>query len=265
MRRRSVAAILMMVLTLSFTACGSSNSNVDTTVTTTNKEESFDNSTKEDEPKKEVKKDDSKLLKNWRDGARMKNNRGGVILDDSEDIQTVLYYCDFPGIVPRDPVYIAYQWDASFAWAVPRNERKVNSMEEIFEDFVLENRPGHDFSNLDLYMEDFRDIHYKDFGLEVETEEKDVVGDYNVIRYTGKHTYTYDNEPQSIPFVAYTVELNQLPNCYTVIMVFDDTINNPSKDPVNEEIIDAYARKMVSSITIEQREIDNIKKHHGIE
>lgn len=165
----------------------------------------------------------------------------------------------YPSLIPTTRSDFAYQMDPSLVMVGHAlNNEPVDSLEKAFEvygDLAVSR------------MDDFRNSSYTDFVFATETSEEttihakgiDFAGmDLPAIKYTGKHTYKKDGEECSIPFVAYAADLTVAENCYIFWIVCDDSINNPSMEPLPEGTIDAYALKMGESIRIDG---DSVKKY----
>ena len=118
----------------------------------------------------------------------------------------------------------------------------VNSLEETFDAT----------KNWTIMMLDsFRDYHYADFDFTIESQELVTINELDTCKYTGKHTYTLDGVAQEIPFVAYSFDTGVIENySYITVIVMDDSINNPSMEPLPEGTIEAYAKKMVESVVV---------------
>lgn len=102
------------------------------------------------------------------------------------------------------------------------------------------------------YLKSDRKPRYSNFDFEVETAEPVTINDLSMYKYTGIHTYTYEEEDRQCDFVAYSVDTKQAENSYLTIIVIDDSLSNPSMDPLPEGTIEAYARKMAESITLKE-------------
>ena len=152
----------------------------------------------------------------------------------------------FPSLVPTSGGW-AYQLDPTYVFVtspgLKDGERIVpDSLEDTFE-----------ASRAWIYkrLESSRGGFYADFDFIIETEEPLTINDFPMYKYTGTHTYTYKGEQRECDFVAYCVDSKQTEHAYFTFIVMDDSLNNPSMDPVPEGTIEAYARKMAESIILD--------------
>ena len=159
---------------------------------------------------------------------------------------TIAIDIQFPSLVPTSGDW-AYQKDPTYVFVTSPGlrdgERIVpDSLEDTFED-----------SRAWIYkrLESSRGGHYADFDFIIETEESLTINDFPMYKYTGTHTYTYKGEQRECDFVAYCVDSKQTEHAYFTLIVIDDSLNNPSMDPVPEGTIEAYARKMAESIILD--------------
>lgn len=108
---------------------------------------------------------------------------------------------------------------------------------------------------------------YDNFDFKVERQELMTVNGYAVCKYSGTHTYTHEHtepnerggldrifEDRASAFVTYAVDVDQLDGFISpyMITIIDDSIENPSLDPLPEGTIDRYGIKMIESIKINQ-------------
>ena len=157
-------------------------------------------------------------------------------------------YIEYPSLKPTSYGW-AYQKDATYVAVLApgddenRNDNQVDTLENTFaiaKESICEQLDydrSHDYDNFDFV---------------VETEEPVTINDLSMYKYTGTHTYTYNEEQRECDFVAYSVDTGQIEHSYPIIIVIDDTLSNPSMDPVPEGTIEAYARKMAESITLSE-------------
>ena len=239
-----------LVLIASLTACGKAGQEgqkESSTIVESSREESKSEKQEETKESQEVEME----LPNWQgsyteDSARQKYMDCGIN-----------FWIQFPSLIPTTRSYFAYQMDPSLAMVGDAlNNEPVDSLEKAFDaygDLAVR--------RMDL----FRNSSYTDFAFVTETSEEttihakgiDFAGiDLPAIKYTGKHTYKKDGEECSIPFVAYAADLTVAENCYIFWVVCDDSINNPSMEPLPEGTIDAYALKMGESIQIDKSSIE---------
>ena len=252
MKINRIGMLVGLVLIASVTACGKAEKEGQAESGTTvesSREESKSEKQEETKESQEVEME----LPNWKgvyenDSARQKYMDCGID-----------FAIQFPSLIPTTRSYFAYQMDPSLAMVGDAlNNEPVDSLEKAFDaygDLAVR--------RMDL----FRNSSYTDFAFVTETSEEttihakgiDFAGiDLPAIKYTGKHTYKKDGEECSIPFVAYAADLTVAENCYIFWIVCDDSINNPSMEPLPEGTIDAYALKMGESIRIDG---DSVKKY----
>ena len=252
MKINRIGMLVGLVLIASVTACGKAEKEGQAESGTTvesSREESKSEKQEETKESQEVEME----LPNWQgsyteDSARQKYMDCGIN-----------FWIQFPSLIPTTRSYFAYQMDPSLAMVGDAlNNEPVDSLEKAFDaygDLAVR--------RMDL----FRNSSYTDFAFVTETSEEttihakgiDFAGiDLPAIKYTGKHTYKKDGEECSIPFVAYAADLTVAENCYIFWVVCDDSINNPSMEPLPEGTIDAYALKMGESIRIDG---DSVKKY----
>ena len=94
---------------------------------------------------------------------------------------------------------------------------------------------------------------YADFDFVVEKQELTTIKDMPACKYLGKHTYTKNGIAEEIPFAAYSFYTGQLENySYFTVVVVDDHISKRSLEPLQEGVIEAYARKMVESVELKE-------------
>ena len=250
MKKSEIGMLVGLVLIASMTACGKTGKEGQTESRTT-VESSREESKSEKQEETKESQDVEMELPNWK----------GVYGDDSarqkyKDCK-IDYLIQFPSLLPTTRSNFAYQMDPSLIMVGEAlNNEPVDSLEKAFEAYG-----GLAVSR----MEDYRDDSYTDFAFVTETSEEttihakgiDFAGiDLPAIKYTGKHTYKKDGEECSIPFVAYAADLTVAENCYIYWIVCDDSINNPTMEPLPEGTIDAYALKMGESIRIDKSSIE---------
>ena len=250
MKKSEIGMLVGLVLIASMTACGKTGKEGQTESRTT-VESSREESKSEKQEETKESQDVEMELPNWK----------GVYGDDSarqkyKDCK-IDYLIQFPSLLPTTRSNFAYQMDPSLIMVGEAlNNEPVDSLEKAFEAYgdLAVSR-----------MDDFRNSSYTDFAFVTETSEEttihakgiDFAGiDLPAIKYTGKHTYKKDGEECSIPFVAYAADLTVAENCYIFWIVCDDSMNNPSMEPLSEGTIDAYALKMGESIQIDKSSIE---------
>lgn len=93
-------------------------------------------------------------------------------------------------------------------------------------------------------LSDYLGVQASDFEFEIESKETTTVNDYEMCRYAGNHTYTYEGSPFSSRWVAYSTKLESN-DAYVYWMVLDY-----SEDQSLEATIADHAYKM--ALTIEE-------------
>ena len=191
------------------------------------------------ESKVEQVEKEEKELPNWKG---IIDHYGYTVVGEG----SIAFDIKYPSLKPASGG-CAYQMDPALVLlAIPGID---NNFKEIKVD-TLEDTFSLSRNTIIMYIEYYRNYQYKNFDFVIETQELMTINDLDVCKYTGKHTYTLDGVAQEIPFVAYSVDTKQVENTYPTILVMDDSINNPSMDPLPEGTIEAYAQKMVESIVI---------------
>ena len=250
MKINRIGMLVGLVLIASVTACGKAEKEGQAESGTTvesSREESKSEKQEETKESQEVEME----LPNWK-GAYADDSARQKYMDCGID-----FAIQYPSLIPTTRSDFAYQMDPSLVMVGEAlNNEPVDALEKAFEAYG-----GLAVSR----MEDYRDDSYTDFAFVTETSEEttihakgiDFAGmDLPAIKYTGKHTYKKDGEECSIPFVAYAADLTVAENCYIFWVVCDDSINNPSMEPLPEGTIDAYALKMGESIQIDKSSIE---------
>lgn len=250
MKKDRIGMLAGLILIAFLTACGKDGQEgqkQSSTIVESSQKESESEKQEETKEHQEAEME----LPNWK----------GVYGDDSarqkyKDCK-IDYLIQFPSLLPTTRSNFAYQMDPSLIMVGEAlNNEPVDSLEKAFEAY-----DGLAVSR----MEDYRDDSYTDFAFVTETSEEttihakgiDFAGmDLPAIKYTGKHTYKKDGVECSIPFVAYAADLTVAENCYIYWIVCDDSINNPTMEPLPEGTIDAYALKMGESIQIDKSSIE---------
>ena len=250
MKINRIGMLVGLVLIASMTACGKTGKEGQTESRTTVESRREESKSEKQEETKESQ-DVEMELPNWK----------GVYGDDSarqkyKDCK-IDYLIQFPSLLPTTRSNFAYQMDPSLIMVGEAlNNEPVDSLEKAFEAYG-----GLAVSR----MEDYRDDSYTDFAFVTETSEETTIHakgiefagmDLPAIKYTGKHTYKKDGVECSLPFVAYAADLTVAENCYIYWIVCDDSINNPTMEPLSEGTIDAYALKMGESIQIDKSSIE---------
>ena len=161
---------------------------------------------------------------------------------------------DYPSLKPTsfgwayqlDPAYI-FVTDPGFTLEDGKININENVMVESLEDTFEVTIP-----QICRYLKSDRNRRYSNFDFVVETAEPVTINDLSMYKYTGIHTYTYEEEDRQCDFVAYSVDTKQVEHSYLTLIVLDDSLSNPSLDPLPEGTIEAYAKKMAESITVRE-------------
>ena len=252
MKINRIGMLVGLVLIASVTACGKAEKEGQAESGTTVESSREESESEKQEETKEPQEAEMELP-NWKgayaDGSARQKYKDCVID----------FSIQYPSLIPTTRSDFAYQMDPSLVMVGHAlNNEPVDSLEKAFEvygDLAV--------SRMDI----FRNSSYTDFVFVTETSEEttihakgiDFAGiDLPAIKYTGKHTYKKDGVECSIPFVAYAADLTVAENCYIFWIVCDDSMNNPSMEPLPEGTIDAYALKMGESIQIDG---DSVKKY----
>lgn len=161
---------------------------------------------------------------------------------------------EYPSLKPTSYGW-AYQLDPAYVFVTSPGFVIVDGEIDINEDLLIESledtfeatKP-----HILRYLKSDRNPRYRNFDFEVETAEPVTINNLSMYKYTGIHTYTYEEEDRQCDFVAYSVDTKQAEHSYLTIIVIDDSLSNPSMDPLPEGTIEAYARKMAESITLKE-------------
>jgi len=268
MKRKVVALLLSIVMALGLTACGGEEAAGDAAQDTVNGGGTADEQVAEDseeltadaeasEDTAEAEQESEEMeLPGWKGVWRAWRT---AVFDSSDwpnvvDLGSIQFRICYPSLKPNNtPTNWVYQKDPALVkvaappWGPLEEGRltsdymKVENLESFFE-----------AAKKDLCddMDSYRKAQYRDFDFVVESSELMTVGSWETCKFTGQHTYTKDDEPCSIPFVAYAVDINQVDEGYYImVIVVDDSINyQGALEPLAEGTIEAYARKMVESI-----------------
>ena len=250
MKINRIGMLVGLVLITSLTACGKDGQEGQKQSSTIVESSQKESESEKQEETKEPQEAEMELP-NWK-GAYADDSARQKYMDCGID-----FAIQYPSLIPTTRSDFAYQMDPSLVMVGHAlNNEPVDSLEKAFEvygDLAVSR------------MDDFRNSSYTDFAFVTETSEEttihakgiDFAGiDLPAIKYTGKHTYKKDGEECSIPFVAYAADLTVAENCYIFWIVCDDSMNNPSMEPLSEGTIDAYALKMGESIQIDKSSIE---------
>lgn len=258
MKKRVITILLMAVMAVSMASCGKSEDTQADAGKGSTVEVSSQAGQEETKEKKEESSEED--LPNWKG---VGNYYGySVCTDDDTCIAEVSINICYPSLKPPSGGW-TYQKDPAcvlVSGAGYNNEEshnnKVDRLEDTFE-------TAKEWLTQDYKVSEINN-RYADADFIAETEELVTINGFSCCKYTGKFTYTYnplklDGEPteeRESDFVAYAVDtrqtLKEVEGIYPVlIVVLDDSQGNPSMEPLPKGTIEAYARKMVESIRID--------------
>jgi len=258
MKKRVITILLAAVMAVSMVSCGKSEDTQADAGKGSTVEVSSQAGQEETKEKKEESSEED--LPNWKG---VGNYYGySVCTDDDTCIAEVSINICYPSLKPPSGGW-TYQKDPAcvlVSGAGYNNEEshnnKVDRLEDTFE-------TAKEWLTQDYKVSEINN-RYADADFIAETEELVTINGFSCCKYTGKFTYTYnplklDGEPteeRESDFVAYAVDtrqtLKEVEGIYPVlIVVLDDSQGNPSMEPLPKGTIEAYARKMVESIRID--------------
>lgn len=113
-------------------------------------------------------------------------------------------------------------------------ELTTNEVDKVLNDFF------HDAID-SLRM--FRHYDYSNYAFSISTAEPVTINGYSMCKYTGTHTYTYMNDPETINYVAYTTQLKGN-GAFAYWIVLDE-----SKDQSQSALIEEYATKIANTLS----------------
>ena len=150
-------------------------------------------------------------------------------------------YIKFPTLsgINRGSGKIAYQTDDSL---VIFDKEKNSGSPAVPGDTVDNVFPAYFEQTIDV-MDGYRNQDFDNFDFTVEEKESVEINGYEMCKYTGKHTYTYQDEPMEISYVAYATKLNAN-GAYVYWMVIDD-----SDDQSLTKTIEKHADKMATTLS----------------
>lgn len=243
MKRKLVAAMVMMMLALGITACGqNAESSNDTTKESTieaPKEDKKETEEKE-EPTAEPVEEKKDELPNWK-GVYDDVGRS-VVGHGSFGIKIA-----YPSLIPASSG-CAYQMDPALV-LVCSPGKDENGEAVVVE--KVEDTLGASKRMITMYLQMYRGYDHTDFEFVVENQELLTINDLEACKYEGKHTYVVDGTTYEIPFAAYSFYTGQKEKySYFTAIVMDDSLNMPSMEPLPEGTIQAYAKKMVESVEV---------------
>lgn len=251
MKKKVLLTGSIFVLLLGLASCGQPVSG-DGTESTINHSESESGQVEVETPVSDREEVPSEDLPYWKG---VKDYFGYSVYTTGDTyVGSVDIYIDYPSLKPTSFGW-AYQQDPAYVFvtgpgfAIVDGKRNINEniLVESLEDTFEVTKP-----QLCEYLDDRRDYHYSNFDFIVETAEPVTINDFSMYKYTGIHTYTYEEEDRQCDFVAYSVDTRQAEHSYLTLIVMDDSLSNPSKDPLPEGTIEAYARKMAESIVLDE-------------
>ena len=268
MKKKMIGLMLGMVLALSITACGGADTTQGSATTNSeqqtqeqgaksgkNSEAVKESDSGETEATKEAEKETIKEkeeptetteveekdeLPNWKG---VYDNVGATILHQG----TFGIVIEYPSLKPASSG-CAYQMDPALVLVCTphKNENGEYVVIENVEDTLSASH-----RTISMWLEDYRGYGYTDFNFLVENQELLTINDFPACKYTGIHTYVVDDTTYEIPFAAYSFYTGQLEGySYFTAIVMDDSLNNPSMEPLAEGTIEAYAKKMVESVEL---------------
>lgn len=249
MKKRALLLGCVFAVSMGLTSCGqpASTEGTDSTVYSSESETAPEQEESEESTEESILED----LPNWKGVgdifAYMVCDKGTYVGNVSVNIQ-------YPSLKPTSYGW-AYQLDPAYVFVtspgfvledgkpVLNDDVLIESLEDTFEATKPE---------ICWYLKSDRNRRYSNFDFEVETAEPVTINDLPMYKYTGIHTYTYEEEDRQCDFVAYSVDSGQVANSYFTIIVLDDSLSNSSLDPLPEGTIEAYARKMAESVIIRE-------------
>ncbi len=274
MKKKFLPLIAAALLTAALTACGGTESTAGGSKTDAGESKPVEAS-KETTAQTSGNEAD---LPNWRgvsDRAFIKI--GNYNVGDEVKSGDITINIDFPSLKPTSTGRFAYQWDPALikvdgcgyvekefdvSWSDEPVEMSVNVTLDKLED-AFEAHKDELISDIKYY----RNMAYDDFDFKVENQELMTVNGFDVCKYSGIHTYTYEytetnenggldrfSEDRECKFVIFAVDTDQLDGRISPLMIIliDESIEYQSKEPLPEGLLDIYGMKMVESIEIEK-------------
>lgn len=239
MKKKILTLLCTVAITINLVACGQPDAN-EGTGSIMNSSESGTLQEKEEISQHREEDTNEEELSNWI-GVE---DHFGYYVDFSES--SISIDIEYPSLKPTSYGW-AYQKDATYIGVLsPGYDEDFNDLEVD----ALENTFAIAKAHFCEKLDSDRNRHYKNFDFIIETEEPIVINGFSMYKYTGTHTYTYDEEQRECDFVAYSVDTEQIERSFPTIIVIDDGLSHPNMDPVSKETIEAYARKMAESVKI---------------
>ncbi|MCM1309363.1 MAG: hypothetical protein NC223_12250 [Butyrivibrio sp.] len=275
MKKKLVPVIASVMLAASLTACGGKSTQ------TSSQSKPAQSEAEESKPQADssAASDTADDLPNWRgvsDTAFV--DIGEYTVGDEVKGGEVRINIKYPSLKPSSYGF-AYQWDPAFVLVsgCGRVEKEVEAswtesgFATIDRHAILEKlEDAFEVNKEELLRQiksDRGSMAYDNFEFTVEKQELMTVNGYSVCKYSGTHTYTHEHtelndnggldrifDDRESVFVTYAVDVNQLDGNISpfMITIIDDSIENPSMEPLPEGIIDTYAIKMIESIEIDK-------------
>lgn len=258
MKKRVITILLTAVMAMSMVSCGKS----EDTQADAGKGSTVEVSSQAEQEETKEKKEESgeEELPNWKGVGDFYGYT--VYTEDDTLVGAVGINICYPSLKPPSGGW-AYQKDPAcvlVSGAGYNNEESQNNKVDRLEDTL---ETAKEWLTRDMGVRKINN-RYANADFIAETEEQVTINGFSCCKYTGKFTYTYnplklDGEPteeRESDFVAYAVDtrqtLKEVEGIYPVlIVVLDDSQGNPSMEPLPEGTIEAYARKMVESIRID--------------
>ncbi len=235
--KKIIVAMLMVMMVVGVSACGNDAAPTKESASQSSMVQSSEEVSKESkEESKEVNE-----LPNWKgvyDYVGGIGNVGGYGINIA-----------YPSLKPASSGW-AYQKDPALVLVTTPGYTEDNEdvvIENVEDALVLSKRA------IEISLKFFRGGRYGNYDFVIKSQETMTINEWPTCKYTGKHTYTYEGNAQEIPFVAYSFYTGQMEGySYYTVIVMDDSINNPTMDPLPEGTIEAYAKKMVESARLGQ-------------
>ncbi len=239
--KKLMVTMLMVMMVVGVSACGNNAEPAKESVSQSSMVQSSEEVSSEVsvESKEEAKEADE--LPNWKG---VLDHVGGI-----GDVGSYGIKIAYPSLKPASSGW-AYQKDPALVLVTTPGYTEDNEdvvIENVEDALVLSKRA------IEISLKFFRGGRYGNYDFVIESQETMTINEWPTCKYTGKHTYTYEGQTQEIPFVAYSFYTGQMEGySYFTVIVMDDSINNPTMEPLPEGTIDAYARKMVESARLAQ-------------
>ena len=146
----------------------------------------------------------------------------------------------FPGLSGRDEGTgkIAYQLDETL---VILDSQCRGDEPEVEGDLVENVFPAY-LDKAKKIMKAYRGVRGKDFEFNINEKESVVINGYDMCKYVGEHTYTFNDEEKSIAFVAYATKL-KTNGAFVYWMVLDE-----SEDQSLGDLIESHAENMAKTL-----------------